>query len=63
MKSTYIVMNVLMEVLLLIGILFTPIYVTPGWYFWSIFLFVLMFANGFVLTRRIEEWNRMDLLK
>ncbi len=60
MRNTYLILTFLTQMTFLAGIIFAPIYVTPGWYFWSIMFGVLFIANAIGLTARINEWNEMD---
>ena len=63
MRITYLILVFLTQVILMVVVVLAPIYITPGWYYWSVGFGIVFFASSYALGQRINEWNRMDLLK
>jgi len=63
MRITYLILSCIMQLTFLGIVLLSPIYITPGWYFWSVLFGALFFMSGVAIGNRLDEWNRADLLK
>ena len=57
MKAAYVIMTYLEGFICIIGAIFIPIYITPGYYWWTAFLILLYFALGNSLGDRIDKWE------
>jgi len=60
MRSTYLILVFLTQMIFIAIIILSPIYITPGFYWWSILFFILLLASGSKASDRINEWNHMD---
>jgi hypothetical protein len=56
-KIAYIIMSGLIDLVVLILAIITPVYITPGNYWWTILLLCLLvlFSAGF--TKRVNSWK------
>ena len=55
-KITYMILITIMELSLFTTALLAPIYLTPGWYFWSVFSLVLMLLCSYGASERMNSW-------
>lgn len=58
-KITYMILITVMELFLFTTALLAPIYLTPGWYFWSVFSIVLMLLCSYGASTRMDSWGTM----
>jgi len=57
MKSTYIVCSFLAQFTLLVLAVFSPIYITPGWYVWTVISLILLALSGGSLNYQVSLWE------
>lgn len=57
-KITYLIVSFMMDVVLLLGMVLTPVYITPGLYVWSGIAFVLLLLSSFGQSYRLDQWGR-----
>lgn len=55
MKITYIIMSAVQQIFFLSAMLLAPIYITPGYYFWSVLFFILTIFSGMAMSDRIVQ--------
>ena len=58
MKITYIVCSLFFDITMLILAIITPVYFTPGWYWWSAFCVILLMSSAKAFGERIDKWER-----
>lgn len=58
LKITYVVCQTIFRLACLGGALFAPIYITPGYYVWSILLIFMMLAAGSRFNKLIDRWEQ-----
>lgn len=58
-KITYIIATAIMELVFFLGMLLTPTYLTPGYYWWSFICFILLVATGAGFAQRVNGWKDM----
>ena len=63
MRETYLICQAVLMMFNMLAAMLTPIYVTPGWYFWTAFFIIVALLQGSQISNRIDEWNAMDRLK
>ena len=56
-KISYIVCTMLTEAMFFVAALLAPIYLTPGWYWWTAACIFLMLATGRGFTKRVNCWD------
>ena len=56
-KIVYIISVLMFEVLLLSAAVLVPIYITIGWYYWSVFFIFIMFLTGTGFHDRLNRWE------
>ena len=61
-KSTYIVCNAFLDVFLLSLAVAAPVWITPGYYWWTAFSILLVFAQGAAFRGRLNSWDGMGHL-
>lgn len=56
-KIAYMILAVIFSLTLLTAMVLIPVYITPGYYWWSglLFLLVLISSNG--AATRMDEWD------
>lgn len=59
-KSMYVVFNIIFQLIMLSLAVFSPIYITPGYYWWTGFGIMIMFLAAGSLTRRLDSWNSYE---
>lgn len=57
MKSTYLICSLILEIVLLGLAVFAPIYITPGYYWWTAFAIFLMVVNAMGFSDRLDTWK------
>ena len=63
MRKLYLTYAFIFELILLAGAVLTPIYLTPGYYWWTAFFLMLFVATSESVGKRIDEWNEIDRKK
>ena len=58
-KITYIICYTICQIILLIGAVLIPVYITPGYYWWTIFLLLVMVCDSINFTKRLNSWEGM----
>lgn len=56
-RKTYLIIQLIMGIFLILFAALTPVYVTPGYYYWSAFCVFLLLSNSFAYTKRINQWG------
>lgn len=56
-KIAYMVLQVIFEIALLCVAVLAPIYITPGYYYWSAICLFLMIASSHGSTQRMNGWR------
>lgn len=62
LKQTYLILETILTIFLIIMAVITPIYFTVGLYYWSAFLIFLMIANIMGTTDRVNSWGDLGKL-
>lgn len=58
-RITYLLCNLVWNLVLLALAVAAPIYITPGDYWWTAFDILLMIGQGFAFTKRLNGWGDM----
>ena len=56
-KIVYIISSLISESLFLALAVFSPIYITPGYYWWTVFGIIIFFTCGLGFSLRLNSWN------
>ena len=59
-KAAYIISSVIGQIFCWSAAIITPVYFTPGNYAWTIVLLCVSVFSDLSLTRRIDNWERID---
>lgn len=62
LKITYIICSLVSDLALLAGAILTPIYATPGYYWWSALLIIFMIASSVGFTERLNGWKEIGFI-
>ena len=62
-KITYIICSCVFELMMVAIIFLAPTYLTPGWYWWSVFATALLVASGQGFSERLNSWEGMGEVK
>jgi hypothetical protein len=60
MKIAYIFAVLILELVLLALAVFAPIYITPGYYWWTVFAIIVLTSSGASATRQLDSWDGDD---
>lgn len=63
MRKLYLTYVFIFQLILLAGAVLIPIYLTPGYYWWTAFFLMLLVATSANVSKRIDEWNEIDRKK
>lgn len=56
-RITYMVCHTVFVCLMIVLAMLAPLYITPGYYWWSILLVVFALADGVVYGKRVDKWE------
>ena len=56
-KIAYIVCLCVLDIFVLSAAIITPVYITPGNYWWSVILILLLLMSGFSFSHRLDRWG------
>lgn len=56
-RVAYIVCSTITEVMLLGLAVAAPVWITPGWYWWTVFAVLLMLCRSLAFTERLNSWG------
>ena len=56
-KIAYIIVSFIGDIFYLSAAVATPIWFTPGWYWWTAFFIILAAASSCGLTQRLNSWG------
>jgi len=59
MKITYIICSLIGDAFLLFFAAVSPIWITPGYYWWAAFAIFMLFASAYGFTKRLNSWGDM----
>ena len=59
LKITYLVCDLVLGLVLLALAVFSPIWITPGYYWWTAFAIILMMGQSVSYTKRLNSWDGM----
>mgnify|MGYP000016904759 CR=1 FL=1 len=57
-RVTYMILNAVLILSFLFAAIVTPVWITPGYYFWTAFCIFLMMAASYSFSRRFDQWGR-----
>ena len=60
MIRTYIICSTVLDIFLLLGAVLIPIYITPGYYYWTAILIFMFLSAGNSFSKRIDKWEQHD---
>jgi len=58
-KVAYIVCSALIELAYAALMVISPLWITPGWYYWSAFWFLMLCLGSAGFTKRVNSWRDM----
>lgn len=58
-RMTYIVCDTVFVLALLAFAAAAPVWVTPGYYWWTALAIFMMFSQGYAFTKRLNSWGGM----
>lgn len=56
-KTTYIVCSLIEETFFFLMAILTPIYFTPGYYWWSVISIALLLIGSYGFGSRLNSWG------
>jgi hypothetical protein len=56
-KVTYIICSLIFDLVLIGLAVASPIWITPGYYWWTGFSIIIMMANSSSFTQRLNTWG------
>ena len=62
-KIAYMIMQVIGEMFFFTMAVITPVYFTPGYYWWTMVFILLAIASAAATTDRINSWNELGKSK
>lgn len=60
MRLTFIVLNFIWNCFLLTGAVLIPVYLTPGYYWWTAIMLAIMVFSTSAMHLRLAEWDQLD---
>ncbi|RLA05142.1 MAG: hypothetical protein DRQ47_01895 [Gammaproteobacteria bacterium] len=63
MIRTYLILTFLTQIIFLAGAILIPVYITPGYYYWTALLLLMFFMSGYALSQRLNKWEVTGLFK
>lgn len=57
MKVAYIIMSEISALALLAGAVLIPVYITPGYYWWSALFLLIFLVMGSSYADRLDKWE------
>lgn len=58
-RITYLIGDLIMCILLLALAVAAPLWITPGYYWWTAFSIFLMLSQSYAFTKRLNSWGFM----
>jgi hypothetical protein len=58
-RITYIVCDLIFCLAMMALAIASPVWITPGVYWWTGFALFLMFAQSYAFTKRLNSWGEM----
>jgi hypothetical protein len=58
-RITYLICDLVISLVTLGLAVAAPVWITPGYYWWTAFAILLMFAQGVAFTKRLNGWGYM----
>lgn len=58
-RITYIVCDMIFSLALLVFAAVSPIWITPGYYWWTTFAILGLLSQGTAFTKRLNSWEGM----
>lgn len=62
-KVTYIICQTICYLVLLALAVAAPVWITPGYYYWTLFGIFLMIAESYGFENRLDSWNDLENFK
>lgn len=56
-KIAYIIVMEVSEIFLICMAIAAPVWITPGYYWWTAFGIILMFSASICFTKRLNSWS------
>lgn len=57
LKITYMVCDLIITIVLLALAVAAPIWITPGYYWWTAFAIVCLMSEGEAYSKRLDRWK------
>ena len=57
MKSTYIICYLILDIFLILFAALAPIWITPGWYWWTAFAILMLIGGSYGFSERLDKWQ------
>jgi hypothetical protein len=56
-RVVYLVCTLIETLALLLLAMIVPVWITPGYYWWTVVCFVLLAGSGHSFTKRVNDWG------
>ena len=57
LKITYVICYFIFQLVLLIGAVLIPVYITPGYYWWTAYFIIGSLINAHYFGERMDKWS------
>ena len=57
MKAAYIAFITISDIFLLLFAALAPVYITPGYYWWTALALLFIVSNSVAFTKRMDKWQ------
>lgn len=57
LKQTYMILQTISSIFLIVMSVITPIYFTVGYYYWSAFFVIMLIGNSMATKDRLNSWG------
>lgn len=57
LKIAYIISMSVGQILMLAAAVLIPIYITPGYYWWTAFFIIMVMGDGVMIGKRMNLWT------
>lgn len=60
MRTAYIITSTISQLIMLALAIAAPLYITPGFYYWTAFLITIIICDGHAFSERLNGWDKQD---